>query len=159
MIRLFSCKFTRVICLGVLLASAVGCGARTGTVSGKVVYRGMPLANVQVNFVPTQGYPVAVVTGPDGTYSLAGVAFGSSKVTVFPFDTGAVLAREAEEAARLAVVQSGGDQKTYEQQLKGKVKQEPTGPQLPEKYRDPRSTPLLHNVTSATSTFDITLTD
>jgi hypothetical protein len=70
--------------LGLLaLVVAAGCGKPTGSVSGKVIYKGQPLKGGTVVFVTADGK-----TGgrsdiaEDGTYSIAEVPVGAVKISV-----------------------------------------------------------------------------
>jgi hypothetical protein len=65
--------------------SLAGC-ARTGTVTGKVTYKGKPVPGAMVSFIPDPPDPgkptVSSQTGDDGSYEIRGVATGPVKVTV-----------------------------------------------------------------------------
>jgi hypothetical protein len=76
----------RLLRPGFVLALAlltVGCSSK-GTVSGKVIYKGKPLAGGMVTFVPEGGG--AAVTAPiqeDGSYTIAKIPPGPVKIAVF----------------------------------------------------------------------------
>ncbi len=66
------------------LLSASGCGARTGTVAGKVLLDGKPVPGGYVNFFP-QGENTTAKSSPidkDGNYTVIGVPTGSVKISV-----------------------------------------------------------------------------
>jgi hypothetical protein len=67
-----------------LLASALllaGCAGK-GQVSGKVKYKGEPLAGATITFFDRTNRAVSSATGPDGSYSVEPVAAGPVKVSV-----------------------------------------------------------------------------
>jgi len=69
-----------LVVFGVTLALS-GCGKSTGSVSGKVTYKGEPLPSGTVTFVTDAGVvssPIAV----DGTYSIPKAPLGTVAITV-----------------------------------------------------------------------------
>ncbi len=76
----------------VLLIALCGCGQRfeMGQVSGRVTYRGKPLPEGTVMFVPENGLGAAGGIRPDGTYRVLtkrpfdGATVGRHKVCVMP---------------------------------------------------------------------------
>ena len=154
---------TRLLALPVALAAlaACGCGSTpTGSVSGKVVYKGKPVPNAQVNFVPASGYPAAAVTNDSGEYSVSGVAYGPCKVTVYAIGTdGAGGPSPDAPPARNPNASPEEKMKARDQQVaKAKLNEKPKLI-LPAKYKDPGTTTLLHNVNSPSSTYEIELKD
>jgi hypothetical protein len=69
-----------------LLLGLTGCGSGRGTVSGKVSYRGKPLATGSVVFVGPDKTPITAEIGTDGTYTATGVLEGSNRVAVVSYD-------------------------------------------------------------------------
>lgn len=75
------------------LALCLGCGgnqaANTVLVSGVVTYRGKPLADANVVFMPRSGPPATGVTNGEGKFELttldqAGAVVGAHQVTITP---------------------------------------------------------------------------
>jgi hypothetical protein len=66
--------------LAVGLASA-GC-SRSGTVSGKVSYKGETLGGGSVLFFSPGQKSVSATIGPDGSYTIAGIPSGEVKIAV-----------------------------------------------------------------------------
>ena len=66
-----------------LALTAAGCGAPTGTISGKVLYQGKPLPGGYVNYMSQEGSVTkSCAIGPDGGYTVSGVPVGAAKITV-----------------------------------------------------------------------------
>lgn len=97
------CMFLRgpsvILVVGLLVCPLVGgCGGPpglepegpTGTVSGKVTWKGAPLTEGTITFVnPQQGLPYSASIGPDGSYALVGpfngaIPVGEYQVAVAP---------------------------------------------------------------------------
>jgi hypothetical protein len=68
---------------GVLLPGllAAGCG-NTGTVSGKVSYKGQPLGGGTILFVAPGQKTVKSAIAPDGSYTISGIPAGTIKIAV-----------------------------------------------------------------------------
>jgi hypothetical protein len=81
----------RAVALLTLVALA-GCGGSTGTVTGRVTFKGQPLAGAVVIFVPEAGIGAGGATDSDGRYQLTsrspgdGVKAGNCKVGFLPAD-------------------------------------------------------------------------
>ncbi len=88
-------SFRGIVLLGILATVAVaasGCGRggqpRTYRVQGTVTYRGQPLAEAHVRFIPESGPPAEGVTDPSGAFELQtfrpgdGAVAGKHTVTV-----------------------------------------------------------------------------
>jgi hypothetical protein len=80
-----------IIAVGLFLATAAGCspklGLETAPVSGKVTYKGKPLPNGTVMFVPGEGPAAYGEIGKDGAYRLStgnidGAVLGNHKVSI-----------------------------------------------------------------------------
>lgn len=94
----------RAVGLG-LFAAAAGCSdahAKTAPVRGKIIYKGEPVPNGTVNFIPEAGGPSA--TGEiqkDGTFTLTtysrgdGAVLGKHKVVIVAMQDGADILPEA----------------------------------------------------------------
>jgi hypothetical protein len=63
-----------------------GCGAKTGTVSGKVTYKGEPVPGGFINFLPQtgpdQGRVFSSTIDESGSYQVAGVPVGPVKIII-----------------------------------------------------------------------------
>jgi hypothetical protein len=77
--------------LGLLLVAVAGCspklGLETAPVSGKVTYKGQPLPNGTVMFVPGEGPAAYGEIGKDGAYRLStgnidGAVLGTHKISI-----------------------------------------------------------------------------
>lgn len=78
------------VCLVVL--SGCGRGVQFGEVTGSVKFKGKPLPNAVVFFMPQSGPAAAGATHEDGTFKMVtkrpgdGVLLGPCKVAITPFD-------------------------------------------------------------------------
>lgn len=76
----------RLACLFILAGGAVllvGCSRPTGSITGKVSFKGQPLKAGNISFVSTEGQPtVSSVVGEDGTYNISSIAVGNYKVCI-----------------------------------------------------------------------------
>jgi hypothetical protein len=73
----------RVAGLGLAVVLAVaGCGAETGTVSGKVTFNGRPLTFGMVAFVSADGRVASCSIEPDGSYKIDKILVGPAKISV-----------------------------------------------------------------------------
>ncbi len=70
-------------CLSAMTALlASGCGPRTATVVGRVSHQGKPVSGGSVIVYCSDQQIARGLIGPDGTYSIPNVPFGSAVVTV-----------------------------------------------------------------------------
>jgi hypothetical protein len=75
---------SRGLLVAVLLVAA-GCGS-SGTISGKVRYKGKELTSGRITFITAErGRAFPAPIGPDGSYHVQGVPVGPVKVTVQSF--------------------------------------------------------------------------
>jgi hypothetical protein len=65
-----------------LALAASGCGARTGTLSGKVSYQGKPVTRGTVTLFCADGHILSGFISPEGTYSIPRVPLGDARITV-----------------------------------------------------------------------------
>jgi hypothetical protein len=89
-------------CLGgvsVLALWSAGCGASTGTVSGKVTYQGETLGGGSVLFVSPGKKTVSAPIGPDGTYTIVGIPAGPVQIAV---ETKSAMPPDAKQQAGMA---------------------------------------------------------
>jgi hypothetical protein len=112
---------------------------KTGSISGKVLYKGRPLAGGTVAFHPLEGKAAAGIIQADGTYEVRGVPAGEVKVTV---ETESVKVKSPPK-------DTGG--------LPKEGKAAPRYVPIPRLYADALTTPLRGTVTAGKQTFDITL--
>lgn len=79
---------SRLLVPGLLFCAALGCarGPETGTVRGKVTFKGQPVKEGLVTFLnPTEGGAAEANINPDGTYAVAsGVVVGDYLVEIKP---------------------------------------------------------------------------
>lgn len=154
-----------------LFVLAAGCG-RSGTVSGKVYYKGEVLKSGTVGFFPEgQGGSFSSPIGPDGSYSIAKLPAGPAKITVLSAASGppSGLKGGGGKGGKKGP-QTGGQnvaKKGMEQQssmLKKKENIPPGAPvgdassggvDLPPKYSDPQKSGLQVEVTGGKQNFDI----
>jgi hypothetical protein len=79
-------RFPWVLAAGVLLAGIVGCGPRTGRVTGKVTFNGQALPSGTVSFLSAD--MVRTASGDiaeDGSYTVPNAPVGPVKVMVMTF--------------------------------------------------------------------------
>jgi hypothetical protein len=110
-----SCSL-RIAALVTLLALA-GCGSddypEMARVTGTVTYKGKPVSNIMVNFMPTAGRPSWGKTDADGKFEMIydadrkGVKMGHHKVYFTPPAT-ATIGGPATKASRKAVAEAVG---------------------------------------------------
>jgi hypothetical protein len=134
-------------CLTVL--AVAGCGPGSGSVSGKVTYKGTPLPGGTVTFMTSDQKVKTAIIGSDGTYSIDKVTTGPAKIAVTPLvplppmmpggmamDPGKVDAPEGDAAAPPAADKSAS---------------------IPEHYKDPEKSGLTHTVTTGKQEHNIEL--
>jgi hypothetical protein len=113
-------------CLGWLALAllASGCGPRYGNISGKVTYKGAPVAGGTITFYDSVNQNRSTDIKPDGTYTIPRVASGQARVTVAaPMD-----------------IKFGG------KAISGDANVKPMN--LPAKYSDPEKSGLTYDVTA-----------
>ena len=74
------------ILLAVALLATTGCGGNNATISGKVAYKGRPVASGSVVVLNPDNTASKGEIRPDGTYSVSGVARGRVKIGVLSAD-------------------------------------------------------------------------
>ena len=75
------------------VATQIGCGGK-GDISGKITFKGKPVAGGTVTFVAKDKMPYQGPIGEDGSYSLSGVPTGEVKIGVTSPRPGGLSARE-----------------------------------------------------------------
>lgn len=127
-----------VCAAAVLLLGGCG-GSDTGTVNGKVTYKGKALNSGEVTFV-AEGKTRSAVIGPDGTYTLNEVPPGPHQVSV--------LVRGQQYATAAPATPKGAPP------MPGtRVQPVP----VPVKYASPASSGLTYRVAAGSQTIDIPL--
>jgi hypothetical protein len=137
-------RFALAAALAASLTALTGCGAGTGSVSGKVTFNGAPRPGGSVQFLTPGGAFVAEI-GPDGSYSLSGVPTGPAKISVTCQDP-----RYAEYMNQLAA--AGRDSKAK----RPKVRPEDFN-RIPARFNDPTTSGLAYEVGSGSQTHNIDL--
>jgi hypothetical protein len=143
-------KLGLLILFGLALS---GCGAPksglrglTGSVSGKVTYKGTPVPNGVVTFHGDEGQSTQVPLGEDGTYDAPQVPVGQVSVTIATPPDNSVLLKVAKQwpgGKRFGV---------------GKPIEPPKNVvSIPTKYSNPAQSGLRFNVSEGRQTYDIPL--
>jgi hypothetical protein len=111
-----SLRVAALVTLPILLALA-GCGKgdypEMARVTGTVTYKGKPVPNMMVNFMPTDGRPSWGKTDANGKYEMIydsdykGVKMGHHKVYFTPPAT-ATIGGPASKASRKAIAEAAG---------------------------------------------------
>lgn len=120
---------------------AAGCGAPTGTLTGKVTYDGKPVAGGAVSFCPVKdGRPYHGPIDKDGNYTVTGVPLGEALVCLSP---------SPDFSPAVAMEKSG--KRTEADGSASGVPQRP----FPAKYEDPRTSGFKVTVKAGDNPFDI----
>jgi hypothetical protein len=133
---------TRRLHVGLLVCLLVGCGAggpKTVPVRGTVMYKGKPVPNGTVTFIPETGHHATGEIRPDGSYTL----------TTFKPGDGAVPAKY-----KVVVVAM--------QDMTGRLPEDRTPlppPIVPNKYTSVATTDLVFEVKDGENVIDLPLTD
>jgi len=135
----------------VLVVLAAGCGASTGSVSGKVTTKGAPVTGGNLTFVSTENKPSASVTiNPDGTYTIPKIQAGTYKICV---DTESLKPTGTVPKGAIGYKPPPGSSAGgYDPS--GSTKSG-TYVHIPEKYSKPESTDLTYTVKSGVQEHDI----
>jgi hypothetical protein len=75
-------RVSAVLFAGLLLAGMSGCGSSKASVSGKVSFRGKPLAMGTVYMVASDGIQVPASIGEDGSYKIDQIMSGKVRISV-----------------------------------------------------------------------------
>ncbi len=135
------CRLNVLALLAASLAVA-GCGGSTGSVTGKVTYKGKTLTSGKVTFVSETNSAFAPIQ-PDGTYSIPKVPTGKVVITV---ETPKAHQTMAMDPSKMG----GGPSGPVEPPKNPEV-------EAPVRYADPKTSPLNYEVKSGTQTYDIVL--
>ena len=125
-----------------------GCARPTGSVSGKVTYKGQPLAAGDVTFLGADQKPASSPIQPDGTYTISQVAVGPAKVAVTPPIKAASMPRGMKMDPGAIGGPSGQPASAPSQ---GKQ------PSIPEQYLDPNKSGVVCTVQRGSQEFNIEL--
>ena len=140
--------------LALLCLAAGGCGGATGSVSGKVTYKGEPLGGGQVLFYSVGQATATSPIGPDGTYNIDKIAAGPVKIAV---ETAS--AKPAKRPPGIptpppdAMIKDASTSPLYNPQGQSKGKYVP----IPEEYGDAEKSGLTYTVTGGSQSHDIDL--
>ncbi|QDU63579.1 hypothetical protein Pan216_44600 [Planctomycetes bacterium Pan216] len=131
----------------VLVASGCGSsGPEIAKTQGRIVYKGAPVPNASVVFLPEDGGPFASAeTNAEGTYFLTTQSLGS----------GAVLGKH-----RIMITEASDELPAdlLPEDLAGKPAKA-TGPKIPSRYSSESTSGLSATVVEGTNVFDFELTD
>jgi len=131
-----------------LLAS--GCAPPTGTISGKITFKGKPLVSGMVAFVHQQGTVVSGAIESDGTYTVRNARLGPTTVTVISVRT----VKSTQKPHRSVMWNS----QTGEVFLGPEVIEDvASSSAVPTRYKDEKTTPLTHDIVAGEQTYDLDL--
>jgi hypothetical protein len=134
----------RHLFLFVLVLAFVGCGAKPGSISGKVLFKGSPLPSGRVVFICDGGEkPVLMADIVEGVYSIPAAPVGDCKITVATYETKVTAVPNMPKDA--ASPPGGGPKQT------GKYVA------IPAKYGDPAQSGLTYRIQSGEQVKDIDL--
>jgi hypothetical protein len=148
-----------LMCLALTLPVAIGCGGGAsgpqGKVSGKVTYKGSPIATgATVSFIAEAGGGAAAGNvGPDGSYQLRSmngdqIPAGKYKVMITP-PKGPE--KSAEEAMKASMPKEGG--------TTNPIQGPASDPTIPDQYRSLAKTPANFEVKAGDNVINIELQD
>jgi len=132
----------------VVALGALGCGARTASVSGQVSYKGTPLKGGNVTFLGADQKSVLSPISEDGRYTLDKVAVGPAKIGV---ETDSL----AQIAKRPKYGPPAGASGDYKPPDPGDAKRRYVP--IPKKYADPETSGLTVTVTAGKMNHNIDL--
>lgn len=137
-------RFTAPLSGCLLLWVLAGCGdsgssvgsLQDASISGKVTYKGAPVTNALISFenpdISTSGGPIQ-----DGTYSIPKLASGDFIVTVNPITPSVSMTMPAD----------------------GKIPKPPERKDVPESYRNAKTSKAKATIETGTNTFDLDMVD
>jgi len=162
----------RLVCFLILLGgalSSIGCSSRaTGTVKGKVTYKGAVLKTGNINFVSSEGQgSSAAQIGEDGTYTIPTLIAGSYKVVI---ETESYNPAKTTSQNKFAPKSSDVPAKPLDPSIKPPEGYHPSNPataqalragarytEIPAKYGKSETTDVTFTATGGSQTFDIDL--
>lgn len=146
--------------IGLLVLLVAGCSSK-GTITGTVSYKGTPIPEGSVQFMPDNGGPTVSAVINDGKYTAEKVPVGPSKVAITS------LVPSQQDNAMTKMMVSGGkgggpppDAKIPEEARKlfsGGGPAPKKGLKIPDKYSDLEKSPLTYTVTGGKQTKDFNL--
>lgn len=154
-------KLTGILPLAALVAG-LGCGQTSNPIapariSGKISYKGQPIKAGVMNFYTPEGVAYSAQISKDGTYSATDIPAGELVVTV--------------ETESLSPARKGGAEAALRQKMSASmVQQRPGGTgggtaepepyiKIPNKYANPKTSPLTVTTKPGRQVHDIDLTD
>jgi len=145
-----------VLSLALLAALLSGCGsgdAKNNLVTGKVTVDGHPLANGSMTLHYDDGKKYPVPLKSDGTFNISQVPLGKAQVSFAAYSSGmqGVAAEKQAEFQKYYAAKAPA-----EQQAKAAQALE-TGPAIPEKYTNPKTSDLSWEIKAGKNekTFDL----
>ena len=134
----------RLLLLVPLVFAFAGCGAKPGSISGKVLFKGAPLPSGRIVFICDGGdKPVLMADIVEGVYSIPAAPVGDCKITVATYETKVTAVPNMPKDA--ASPPGGGPKQA------GKFVA------IPAKYGDPAQSGLTHRIVSGEQPYDIEL--
>jgi hypothetical protein len=148
------CSMRRIVTVSVVLLLLVGCGKSrnpSGTLSGKVTYKGQPVNGATLLLYPTaagQGAEFPIPVAQDGTFRTSDVPLGNYKVVVQPSAGDPGPSTKGMTPDQIAKMKEKIDS----------LKTPATIP-IPDKYKQKEKTDLTVNVTGGSQQWDPELKD
>ena len=130
-----------------------GCGKPPkADVAGTVTINGKPpsFEGLAINFLGTDGRPVAALVAPEGTYAVSGVAVGEVRV-------GFVVTDPAGDRAWAAQGQAATGKASPKDRPADEAPARPARPRIPERYRDALKSGLTTTTKPGANTYNINL--
>jgi hypothetical protein len=140
----------RLALYAVLLIGLTGCGQATGTVKGKVTFKGVPIARGLISFVPDRGapHPAAII---DGAYETDAMPVGEYRITITinTVPGAPTTSKQGENTSGLAVGEGLGPADRSPPPAKNS-----TATKLDEKYSSPESSGMKFMVQVGPNNYD-----
>ena len=147
-------RIVTVALVALLLAGCGPKGKKTGVVTGKITYKGQPVNGAALLLFPTAGGDTAVMTVPvsqEGEFRISELTPGQYKVVV----QGTAGAQQVDPR----LLKSMPPEKQAEVKEKLSHMNTPPTIRFPDKYKDPKKSPLTWDVQKGDQTKDLALTD
>lgn len=154
-----------LLCAVVGLVGGAGCGGPNpqapANVSGGVTYNGKTVPGGVVKFVAPDGAQYTGDIGPDGTYSIADVPTGELIVVVdnSNLDPSKHPEMKGETAKRYSSIQQQKPPSGYSAGPTGTGSDDRKFIKLPEKYSNPKKSPLSTTLKAGRNVYSVEMTD